>query len=82
MILSNCPEHMADIGIQRRRPPTRRKGNGRIRFSVSLTVNEEEWRSEYGPNGSVEEDVRSYVLNELQSGPVGSEGLWTDIDVK
>jgi hypothetical protein len=82
MILSSSPNVEADIRIKRRRPPAKPKFDGKIRLSVSLKVDTELWELNYGPPGSVEEDVKSHILTNLQAGYEGSEGLWKDVDVK
>lgn len=82
MALSSSPGHAGDFHIKRRKPPARPHRGGRIRMAVSLVVDKEWWRKTYGPNGTVEDDVKSRILTLLQADYDGSEELWKDVDVK
>ena len=52
----------------------------KIRVSFTIDVDEEAWSLEYGVDKSeVRQDVKSHVLNALQSDHEASDGLWREV---
>lgn len=55
----------------------------KVRVTLSLDIDPESWSLAYGTNprdlAALREDVRSYVLNDIQNAPPVEEGGITDV---
>ncbi|MFI9271812.1 hypothetical protein ACIGXM_13995 [Kitasatospora sp. NPDC052896] len=83
LIISNSPDHTAQMTIKRYRPHRPSAKDTTLRYAVSIEMDQAAWAHEYNvPVEKVHKDVGDYLKHNLLGSQASENELWRNVDVK